>query len=178
MICGRVIQGESSSSNPDVGRFCPDSLRSGNHRKSLEVLAFNLHAEAHVKTSNESTVRGTNARRFLGTCGSCWFQQDGATAHTTIRARSWLKSRFGGSHQLPDQAPVAGQKSGLVPLDLVLERCHNRPRKTPNTTLVELKETIESFAQSMDEEEQAVRDIRRRARACLERNSSAFEERQ
>ena len=53
-------------------------------------------------------------------------------------------------------------------------------KKTPNTTLVELKETIESFAQSMDEEEvkQAVRGIRRRARACPERNSTAFEERQ
>ena len=106
MICRRVIQGESSSSNPDVGRFCPDSLRSGNHRKSLEVLAFNLHVKAHVKTSNKSTARGTNACHFLGTWGSCWFQQNGATVHTTIRARSWLKSRFGGSHQLPDQAPV------------------------------------------------------------------------
>ena len=181
MICRRVIQGESLSSNPDVGRFCPDSLRSGNHRKSLEVLAFNLHEKAHVKTSNKSTARGTNARHFLGTCGSCWFQQDGATVYTTIRARSWLKSRFGGSHQLPDQAPVTCQESGLVPLDLVLERCHNRAqKKTPNTTLVELKETIESFAQSMDEEEvkQAVRGIRRRACACLERNSTAFEERQ
>ena len=182
MIFRRVIQGESSSSNPDVGRFCPDSLRSGNHRKSLEVLAFNLHVKAHVKTSNKSTARGTTARHCLGTCGSCWFQQDGATVHTTVRARSWLKSRtFGGSHQLPDQAPEVGQVSGLVPLDLVLERCHNRAqKKTPNTTLVELKETIESFTQSIDEEEvkQAVRGIRRRARACLERNSTAFEERQ
>ena len=115
MICRRVIQGESSSSNPDVGRFCPDSLRSGNHRKSLEVLAFNLHVKAHVKTSNKSTARGTNARHFLGTCGSWWFQQDGATVHTTIRARSWQKSKFGGSHQLPDKAPVACQESGLVP---------------------------------------------------------------
>ena len=53
-------------------------------------------------------------------------------------------------------------------------------RRPPNTTLVKLKETIESFAQSMDEEvvKQAVRGIRRRARACLERNSTAFEERQ
>ena len=69
----------------------------------------------------------------------------------------------------------------MSPLDLDLERCHNRAqKKTPNTTLVELKETIESFAQSMDEEKvkQAVRGIRRRARACLERNSTAFEEKQ
>ena len=115
MIFRRVIQGESSSSNPDVGRFSPDSLRSSNHRKSLEVLAFNLHVKAHVKPSIESTARGTNPRLFLWTCGSCWFQQDGATVYTTNRARSWLNSRFGGSHQLPDQAPVTGQESGLVP---------------------------------------------------------------
>ena len=60
----------------------PDSLRSGNYRKSLEVLEFNLHVKAHVKTSIKSTARGTNARRFLGTCGSCWFQQYSATVYT------------------------------------------------------------------------------------------------
>ena len=53
-------------------------------------------------------------------------------------------------------------------------------RRPPTTTLVELKETIESFAQSMDEEEikQAVPGIHRRARACLERNGAAFGGRQ
>ena len=63
---------------------------------------------------------------------------------------------------------------------MVLERGHDRAqKKTPTTTLVELKETIES-SQSMDEEEvkQVVRGIRRRARACLERNGAAFEGRQ
>ena len=50
---------------------------------------------------------------------------------------------------------------------------------TPTTTLVELREAIESFAQSMDEEvKQAVRGIRSRARACLGRNGAAFEGRQ
>ena len=108
--------------------------RSGNHRKSLEVLAFNLHVKAHVKTSNKSTARDTNARHFLGICGSCWFQQDSATVYTTIRARSWLKSKFGGSHQPPDQAPVAGQKFGPIPLYMVLERGHDRAQKKTPTT--------------------------------------------
>ena len=50
----------------------------------------------------------------------------------------------------------------LSPLNLVLGRGHDRAQKdtptTTTTTLVELKETIESFAQSMDEEvKQAVR---------------------
>ena len=80
------------------------------------------------------------------------FQQDGATVHTTIRARSWLKSRFGGSHQPPDQAPVAGKESGLVPPGLLVLECgHDRAqKKTPQKkkkkkALVELKETIESL---------------------------------
>ena len=108
-----------------------------------------------MKTSNKSTARYKNAPHCLGICSSCWFQQDGATVHTTIRARSWPKSRFGGSHQPPDQAPVAGQESGPVALDLVLERGHDRAQKKtppPTTTLVELKETIGSFAQSIDDE--------------------------
>ena len=68
------------------------------------------------------------------------------TPRSTIRARSWPKSRFGGSHQSPGQAHVAGQESGPVPLDLVLERGHDRAQKKTCTTLVELKETIGSFA--------------------------------
>ena len=70
---------------------------------------------------------------------------------------------MGGSHQPPDQSPVAGPAMSLdlSPQDLVLERGHDRAKKktpTTTTTLVELKETIESFAQSMDEEvKQAVR---------------------
>ena len=146
MICRRDIQGESSSSKHDVSRFSPDSLRSGNHRKSLEVLAFNLRVKAHVKTSNKGTARCTNARHCpshcLGICSSCWFQQDGATVHTTIRARSWLKSRtFGGSHQPPGQAPVAGQESGPVPWtwfwSVAMTELKRRPPTT--TTLVEVK---------------------------------------
>ena len=52
-------------------------------------------------------------------------------------------------------------------------------RPPTTTTLVELKETIGSFAQSIDDEvKQVVWGIRRRARACLEHNGAAFEERQ
>ena len=51
--------------------------------------------------------------------------------------------------------PWLTRSPDLSPLDLVLERAHNRAKKRPpttTTTLVELKETIESFARSMDEE--------------------------
>ena len=47
MSCCRVIQAESSSSNPDVGQFFLVALVT----KSFEVLAFNLHVKAHVKIS-------------------------------------------------------------------------------------------------------------------------------
>ena len=49
-------------------------------------------------------------------------------------------------------------------------------RRPTTTMLVQLKEVIESFAKSMDEEKvkQGVRGIRRRARACLERNCAVF----
>ena len=133
MICRKVIQTESSSSNPDVGRVSPTSLRSGNHRKSLEVLVLNLHVKAHVKTSNKSTARGTNAPHFLGICGSCWFQQDGATVHTTIRARNWLKRRFGGGGEGISRLtkhPWPGPD--LSPLDLVLERSNDSWKEDPH----------------------------------------------
>ena len=51
--------------------------------------------------------------------------------------------------------PWPARSPDLSPLNLVLERGHNRAQKRPpttTTTLVELKETIESFARSMDEE--------------------------
>ena len=145
MICRKVIQTESSSSNPDVGRFSPASLRSGNHRKSLEVLVLNLHVKAHVKTSNKSTVRGTNAPHFLGICGSCWFQQDGATVHTTIRARNWLKRRFGGGKASAAWPSTRGRVRTRPPWTWFWSVAMTAEKKTP-TTLVELKEIIESFA--------------------------------
>ena len=50
------------------------------------------------------------------------------------------------------------------------------PTTTTTTTLFELKETIESIAQSMDEEKKSNRQYG--LRACLERNGAAFERRQ
>ena len=90
---------------------------------------------------NKSTVRDTNARHFLGLCGSCWFQQDGATVHTTIRARSWLKSRFGrkSSAASPSTRGEPGVRICPPPPPglLVLERGHDRAqKKTPTSVRV------------------------------------------
>ena len=38
-----------------------------------------------------------------------WFQQDGATAHTSLRAREWLTNQFGNkiiSHHQPIDLPI------------------------------------------------------------------------
>ena len=85
IIWCEVIHVESLSSIPDVSQYPYESLRSGrsgNHRKSLEVLTFYFHASFLVRTSNKSTARGTNACHFLGICDYCCFHQDGGTVHT------------------------------------------------------------------------------------------------
>ena len=76
---------------------------------------------------------------------------------------------------------MAGQESGPAPLDLFLERGHDKAKKTPTTTtLVELKETIRVLrpVNGRRRSQTGGTGIRRRARACLERNGAAFEERQ
>ena len=50
-----------------------------------------------------------------------WFQQDGTTAHTSVIARDWLKSRFGnkGISHLTD-FPWPARSPDLSPLDFFL----------------------------------------------------------
>ena len=72
-ICRRDIQAESSSSNPDVSRFPPDSLRSGNHRKSLEVLVFictwRLTWKLRIKVLLDAQMHAT-ALEYVALAGS------------------------------------------------------------------------------------------------------------
>ena len=54
-----------------------------------------------TQTGNACTVTTDTYIEMLETFMSgylhpdIWFQQDGATAHTSLKARAWLKSRFG-----------------------------------------------------------------------------------
>lgn len=108
-----------------------------------------------------------------------WFQQDGATVHTTIRARVWLQDVFGNRviSRLTER-PWPARSPDLSPLDYWFwSVALAELRRRPPTTLAELKDTVEAFARSLDEEEvkQAVRHIRTRARACLASKGAAFE---
>ena len=50
-----------------------------------------------------------------------WFQQDGATAHTSLRAREWLTNQFGNkiiSHYM--EFPWPARSPDLSPLDYFL----------------------------------------------------------
>ena len=59
---------------------------------------------------------------------------------------------------------------------LVLEHSSYRARRPPHT-LAELKETVEVFAESLDEDEviDAVRHVRTRAHACMRHRGGRFE---
>ena len=182
MSCRRVIQAESSSSNPDVGHFFLVSLRSCNQI----IWSAGVKFAREGSRENFSLAPGTNARHFLGICGSCWFQQDGATVHTTTRARSWLKSRFGGevisrltNHPWPARPWV--WTCPPPPLDLVLERGHDRAQKDPHhhhhVSWAERNHRVLRPVNGRRSQTGGT-GTRRRACACLERNGAAFEERQ
>ena len=153
-ICRRDIQAESSSSNPDVSRFPPDSLRSGNHRKSLEVLVFictwRLTWKLRIKVLLDTQMHAT-ALEYVALAGS---------SKTVPQCA-------------PRSGPEAGQRAGWGKSSAAWPSTRGRPgvrtcppwtwfwsvampelkgRPPTTTTLVELKETIGSFAQSMDEE--------------------------
>ena len=77
-----------------------------------------------TQTSNASSVTTDTYIEMLATFMTgylhpdIWFQRDGATAHTSSKARAWLKSRFGNqviSH-LTD-FPWPARFSDLSPLD-------------------------------------------------------------
>lgn len=115
---------------------------------------------------------GTDSQR-------CWFQQDGATVHTTNRTRAWLRENFGDRiisrltrHPWPARSP------DLSPLDFWFwGAAMAELRKNPPATLKVLKDTVEAYADSLDENEirRAVRHVRTRAQECLRRRGGAFE---
>ena len=97
-------------------------------------------------------MHATSQGHFLGICGYCWFQQDGQ-GQRLAGAKGWFKSRFGGksSASWPSTRGRPGVRTCPPPppdfwfWSVAIDR-------TQKTTLVELKETMKSFAQSMDEE--------------------------
>jgi hypothetical protein len=118
-------------------------------------------------------VRSVATRRGL------WFQQDGATVHTTVAARQWLSQRFGDrvisrltAHPWPAKSP------DLSVLDYWFWNVAMAElRRVPPTTLEELKTTVDAFSESVDREEvfRSVSHLRERAQVCRNLGGAAFE---
>ena len=122
---------------------------------------------------------GSLGRRSSCAVEEAWFQQDGATPHTSRVALAWLQERFGErliSRKLPNE--WSPHSPDLNPLDYFLwvflkDRVYgNKPQ-----TIQELKLSIEKEVQRIDPEtcHRVVQNFQRRIRACLERNGQHLE---
>ena len=120
-------------------------------------------------------VRALVARRQL------WFQQDGATVHTTVLTRAWLQEKFQGRViSLHTDRPWPAKSPDLSPPDFWLwGTCMQELRRNPPSTLQEMKRTVEGFVNSLSVEEtkSAVLNLRRRALVCQQLEGGSFEAR-
>ena len=110
-----------------------------------------------------------------------WFQQDGATCHTTDLVLNWLafkfghrviSNKFGGEAEWPPHSP---DKS---PLDYWLWGASEQEvRRVKPQTLDELKEVVTDYVESLSEEEvrKAVKNTSFRAEMCLQVQGGHFE---
>lgn len=108
-----------------------------------------------------------------------WFQQDGATVHTTISAREWLHEKFGQRviSRFTDR-PWPAKSPDLSPLDYWFwSVAMQELSRNPPSSIEELKSIVEGFAASLDPTEvnKAVRSITKRAQACAAKNGGHFQ---
>jgi hypothetical protein len=126
-----------------------------------------------LKTVLWPKIRSQATRKQL------WFQQDGATCHTTNMVREWLAEKFGQrvisrltARPWPAKSPC------LSPLDYWFwSVCLQELRRNPPNTLEELMETVNEYSDSLEKEEimKAVGNILKRAECCIEAEGGAFE---
>ena len=115
----------------------------------------------------------------IGTRQQYWFQQDGATAHTTIQVRNWLASKF--SNRIISrltERPWPARSLNLSPLDYWFwSVCLGELRRSPPSSLDELQKIVENFVENLQEEEviKATRNILKRAKVCKEAGGGTFE---
>ena len=106
-------------------------------------------------------------------------QQDGATCHTTVMVRNWLKSKFRDRVKSRFTThPWPAKSADHSPLDFWFwSVCLAELRRNPPTSLEELQATVEEYSNSLGEEEikKACRHIMTRAKACLRARGGAFE---
>ena len=110
-----------------------------------------------------------------------WYQQDGATVHTTtVAAREWLGDKFDGRviSRLINR-PWPAKSPDLSPLDFWFwSVAMAELRRAPPASIQDLKLTVDAFVESMDHEEvsRSVRHLLQRAQACIGQDGGPFED--
>ena len=149
--------------------FDPEIEREGRVQGGLNVMAWAglvngkviIHwFDANVSVNGETylemlkSVVWPKVGRAV-TSRQIWFQQDGASVHTTLQAGAWLQQRFGQrvisrhtDHPWPAKSP------DLSPLDYWFWSVAMRElTRVPPSSIEEMKATVEGFADSLDLEE-------------------------
>lgn len=108
-----------------------------------------------------------------------WFQQDGATAHTSLIARNWLKSRFGNkviSHHT--DFPWPARSPDLSPLDFFLwsyvkEKVFSRRPNNINDLKIAVREALALIDQ--DTLAAVAANFEKRVELCIRQRGGHFE---
>lgn len=108
-----------------------------------------------------------------------WFQQDGATAHTSLRAREWLTNQFGNkiiSHHM--EFPWPARSPDLSPLDYFLWGYvkENVFKRQPADIEI-LKEIVQGVVSSIDQDvlRAVMANFEKRINLCIEQQGGHFE---
>ena len=117
--------------------------------------------------------------RAVATRKEYYFQQDGATVHTTVAVRKFLADKFGPRvisrltdtiwpAKSPDLSPLDFWFWGVAMVEV---------RRVQPSTLDELKQVVEDFAEEMNSEtiNKAAEAVLTRSQVCLERGGRVFE---
>ena len=108
-----------------------------------------------------------------------WFQQDGATAHTSLRAREWLTNQFGNkiiSHHM--ESPWSARSPDLSPLDYFLWGYvkENVFKRQPADIEI-LKEIVQEVVSSIDQDvlHAVMANFEKRINLCIDQQGGHFE---
>lgn len=108
-----------------------------------------------------------------------WFQQDGATAHTSVIARDWLKSRFGNkviSHRT--DFPWPARSPDLSPLDFFLwSYVKEKVFSTRPVSINDLKIAVREALALIDQDTLAAvtANFEKRVELCIQQRGGHFE---
>lgn len=115
----------------------------------------------------------------VDTTPDIWFQQDGATAHTSVIARDWLKSRFGNkviSHRT--DFPWPARSPDLSPLDFFLwSYVKEKVFITRPSSINDLKIAVRAALALIDQDTLAAvtANFEKRVELCIQQRGGHFE---